>query len=285
MPRTGGLATPSMHPYRPFAAAEAAADRHRVASTATRLLRGYYEATTRATTRLLRGYYAAITRLLRGYYQATTRLLPGYYEATTRSRTRTTRPAAQQQQHRSSAGAARLGSSKPASTIRTLNGRSRGGRSPRAAQVGQIRRLSTPHPLVQPALVLVVPASYHRLADEAGHDDQAGLGLGHHDRAVHDVEAPAQARSQHSRMWPAVARCATDVKHKEGGQQAHDEQLQQRSGRREGRTQHDRAHEPAPTAATAGASEHDSGIASAREYLYILSSSFLSLFSSSSSIR
>ena len=40
---------------------------------------------------------------------------------------------------------------------------------------GQIRRLSTPHPLVQPALVLVVPASYHRLADEAGHDDQAGL--------------------------------------------------------------------------------------------------------------
>jgi hypothetical protein len=44
-------------------------------------------------------------------------------------------------------------------------------------------------------------------------------------------------------MWPAVARCATDVKHKEGGQQAHNEQLQQRSGRREGRTQHDRAHE------------------------------------------
>ena len=44
-------------------------------------------------------------------------------------------------------------------------------------------------------------------------------------------------------MWPAVDRCATDVKHKEGGQQAHDEQLQQRSGRREGRTQHDRAHE------------------------------------------
>ena len=50
-----------MHPYRPFAAAEAAAERHRVASTAARLLRGYYEATTRATA----------TRLL----QATTRLL------------------------------------------------------------------------------------------------------------------------------------------------------------------------------------------------------------------
>ena len=92
---------------------------------------------------------------------------------------------------------------------------------------------------------------------------QAGLGLGHHDRAVHDVEAPAQASSQHSCMWPAVARCATDVKHKEGGQQAHDEQLQQRSGRREGRTQHDRAHEPAPTAATGG------GIASARRNYYL----------------
>ena len=48
------------HPYRPFAAAEAAADRHRVASTAARLLRGYNEATTRATaTRLLQGYYEA----------------------------------------------------------------------------------------------------------------------------------------------------------------------------------------------------------------------------------
>jgi len=67
------------HPYRPFAAAEAAADHHRVASTATRLLRGYYEATTRATdTRLLRGYYEAAS------YQATTRLLPGYYQATVR---------------------------------------------------------------------------------------------------------------------------------------------------------------------------------------------------------
>ena len=72
--------TPSKHPYRPFAAAEAAADRHRVASTATRLPRGYYEATTRATTRLLRGYYAATTWLL----QATTRPLPGHYQATTR---------------------------------------------------------------------------------------------------------------------------------------------------------------------------------------------------------
>ena len=39
------------------------------------------------------------------------------------------------------------------------------------------------------------------------------------------------------------------------------EQLQQRSGRREGRTQHDRAHAPAQTAATGGASEHDNGIA------------------------
>jgi|NorSeaMetagenome_1021524.scaffolds.fasta_scaffold292438_1 hypothetical protein len=51
-----------------------------------KLLRGYYEATTRSTTRLLRGYYEATTRLLttrllRGYYEAT---IPGYYEATTR---------------------------------------------------------------------------------------------------------------------------------------------------------------------------------------------------------
>ena len=128
--------------------------------------------------------------------------------------------------------------------------------------------------------MLVVPASYHRLADEAGHDDQAGLGLGHHDRAVHDVEASAQASSQHSCMWPAVTRYATDVKHKEGGQQAHDEQLQLRSGRREGRTQHDRAHEPAPTAATGGAS----GIASAR-ILSIDQSIYLSIYLSIYSAR
>ena len=132
------------------------------------LLRGYYEATTRllrgyyeATTRLLRGYYEATTWLLRGYYEATTRPLPGYYEATTRLLPGAAR-APLGQQH-SSGSTARLpaplvllGSSKLASTIRTPNGRSRGGRSPRAAQVGQIWRPSTPHPLVQPALVPVV---------------------------------------------------------------------------------------------------------------------------------
>jgi hypothetical protein len=73
-----GVALLDLHVVSGFAAAEAAADRHRVASTAARLLRGYYEATTRATaTRLLQGYYEAAS------YQATTRLLPGYYQATT----------------------------------------------------------------------------------------------------------------------------------------------------------------------------------------------------------
>ena len=87
-------ASPCPHLYRPFAArTEAAADRHRVASTATRLLRRDYEATTRATTtRLLRGYYEAAS------YQATTRLLPGHYQATTRSPARATRREAAPQQ-------------------------------------------------------------------------------------------------------------------------------------------------------------------------------------------
>eukprot|EP00964_Phaeocystis_antarctica_P054051 scaffold31759_cov36-Phaeocystis_antarctica.AAC.1 len=53
------------------------------------------------------------------------------------------------------------------------------------------RRPSTPDPLVQKALVLVVPAGHSRLADEAGHDNEAGTVLGRHDGAVHDVEAPA----------------------------------------------------------------------------------------------
>ena len=53
-----------------------------------------------------------------------------------------------QQQHGSSAGAAHPGSSEPASTIRTSKERSRGGRSPRAAQAGRLRRPSTPPLLV-----------------------------------------------------------------------------------------------------------------------------------------
>ena len=66
--------------------------------------KAYYESYYQATTRLPRGYYVATTRLLPDHYQATTRLLRGYHEATTRSRTHATRPAAQQRQHRSSAG-------------------------------------------------------------------------------------------------------------------------------------------------------------------------------------
>jgi hypothetical protein len=97
-----GVCSPPAHPLQaPLPALrrrlEAAADRNRVASTATRLprgsLRGYYESYYDST-RLLRGYYEATTRLLRGNaattwllrgcYETTTRPLPGYYEATTR---------------------------------------------------------------------------------------------------------------------------------------------------------------------------------------------------------
>ena len=157
--------TPSKHPYRPFAAAEAAADRHRVASTAARLLRGYYEATTRATaTRLLQATTRLLAiRLLPGYYQATTRPLPGYYQATTRllpGAARATWPAAPQQQPSSSAGAAQCSSSEPAPTIRTQRERSRGGRSPRAEQAGQLRSPRTPH-VVEQQGVVGVHASLH----------------------------------------------------------------------------------------------------------------------------
>ena len=62
-------------------------------------------------------------------------------------------------------------------------------------------------------------------------------------------------------------RSATAVQHKADGQQARDEQQQQRSGRREGRMQHDGAHEPASIAATSGAS--DATAAAFRVYLSI----------------
>ena len=186
--RPGGQATPSMHPYRPFAAAEAAADRHRVASTAARLLRGYYEATTRATaTRLLQ----ATTRLL------AIRLLPGYYQATTRSRARATWPAAPQQQPSSSAGAAHASNSEPAPTIRTPVERTRGGRPPHAEQAGQLRRPSAPHLLVQQDAVGVQPSLHSDLADEDEHVERAGLGQVDHDGAVHGRQAPTPASSNH----------------------------------------------------------------------------------------
>ena len=98
---TDGLALVPAHPLQ----ASLPALRHRVASTATRLLRGYHEATTRATaTRLLRGYYEAAsyqatTRLL------TTRLLPGYYQATTRLLYQEPRARHSAKQHRRSSPA------------------------------------------------------------------------------------------------------------------------------------------------------------------------------------
>ena len=127
--------------------------------------------------------------------------------------------------------------------LRTTGERSRGGRSSRADWAGRIRRPSTPDPLVQEALVLVVQAGHSRLADEAGHVDEAGTVLGHHDGAVHDVEAPAQASSQHKTACDNTASCARFAEYKEVVQQARDEQQQQRSGQRDGRTPHGRAQE------------------------------------------
>jgi len=63
--------------------------------------------------------------------------------------------------------------------------------------------------------VLVMPAGHSRLADETGHVDEAGTVLGHHDGAAHDVEAPAQASSQHKTACGHIARSATFVEHKE----------------------------------------------------------------------
>jgi len=191
-----------MHPYRPFAAAWR---RRRIATALPAPQRGYHGATTRLLRELLRGYYEAIlrgyyvatTRLLRGHYQATTRLLRGYHEATTRSRTRATRPAAQQRQHRSSASAAHASNSEPAPTIRTPMERSRGVRSPHAEQAGQLRRPSTPHLLVQQDAAGVQPSLHSDLADEAEHVKRAGLGQVEHDGVVHDRQAPTPASSNH----------------------------------------------------------------------------------------
>jgi hypothetical protein len=177
---------------------EAAADRHRVASTATRLPRGYYEATTRATTRLLRGYYAATTWLLRGHYQATTRLLRGYHETTTRSRPRATRPAAQQRQHRSPAGAAHASNSEPTPTIRHTKGNI--SRRPFSTCRTSWTTLKTKHAcdlLVQQDAAGVQPSLHSDLADEDEHVKRAGLGQVEHDGAVHDRQAPTPASSNH----------------------------------------------------------------------------------------
>ena len=132
--------------------------RRRVATASPAPQRGYYGATTRLLRELLlRGDYKATTRLLAirllpGYYQATTRLLPGAARAPLGQ-------AAPQQQPSSSAGSAQPSSSEPAPTIRTPRERSRGGRSPRAEQAGQLRSPRTPHVLEQQGVVGVHPWS------------------------------------------------------------------------------------------------------------------------------
>ena len=167
---------------------------HRSEAT-TGLLRGYYESYCyEATT----GYYeAASYQATTRYYQATTRILPGYYQATTRSRARATWPAAPQQQPSSSAGAAHASNSEPAPTIRTPVERTRGGRPPHAEQAGQLRRPSAPHLLVQQDAVGVQPSLHSDLADEDEHVERAGLGQVDHDGAVQDRQAPTPASSNH----------------------------------------------------------------------------------------
>ena len=91
--------------------------------------------------------------------------------------------------------------------------------------------------------LLVVQQAAVDLVDEIKHDERAGPGHGHHDEAVHNGHSTSisQQAALVSVDWAAC--CARFAAHKAGGRQAHDEQLQQRSGRREGRVQHVRAHE------------------------------------------
>jgi len=101
------------------------------------------------------------------------------------------------------------------------------------------------------------------LADEHEHVERAGLGQVHHKGAVEDGQAAAPASSNHG---------ATAVQHKADGQQARDEQQQQRSGRREGRMQHECTMEPmSPHASPPRAARaiDRSGISPSREIYYL----------------
>ena len=73
--------------------------------------------------------------------------------------------------------------------------RSRGGRSPRAEQAGQLRRPSSPARLVQHDVDCVQPSLHSDLADEHEHVERAGLGHVHNEGEVLDVQASAPARS------------------------------------------------------------------------------------------
>ena len=112
-----------------------------------------------------------------------------------KSHTRPLGQAASQQQPSSSAGAAHASSSEPAPTSRTPIERSRGGRSPRAEQAGQLRRPSSPARLVQHGVDCVQPSLHSDLADEHEHVERAGLGHVHHEREVLDAQASAPASS------------------------------------------------------------------------------------------
>ena len=194
---------------------EAAADRYRVASTATRLPRGYYEATTRATTtlrgyfyeattRLLRGYYEATTRPLPGHYQATTRLPRGYYEATTRSRTHATRPAAQQRLRAAPLVCRRRSRQHPTRSRRRRSAHQTKGKISRRSFSTCRTSWTTPktkHATSPRAAgcswCAAQLALRTRRRRRARHGEPAWAKQVEHDGAVHDRQAPTPASSNH----------------------------------------------------------------------------------------
>ena len=94
------------------------------------------------------------------------------------------------------------------------------------------------------------PAITIDLADAHEHDERAELDQEHHDEADHNAQAPSPASSKHWSLWSTLL-FRTHLQHAAGVRRTHDQQMQQRGGRRRSVTQHGRVHEPAQPPARA----------------------------------
>ena len=83
------------------------------------------------------------------------------------------------------------------------------------------------------------PAITIDLADAHEHDERAELDQEHHDEADHNAQAPSPASSKHWSLWSTLL-FRTHLQHAAGVRRTHDQQMQQRGGRRRSVTQHGR---------------------------------------------
>ena len=160
-----------------------------------------------------------------------------------------------------------------ASTVRTPRGRSRRGRSPRADEAGQLRRPSTPHVLVQ---ICVAGCRWTARQPSQSTSQTHTSTTSEPSWTRSTTTKPITTHRHHHQPAASTGACgrhscsATHLQNAADVRRAHDQQMQQRGGRRRSGTQHGRVHEPAqPPARAARATRPSRESAIAHLYLSI----------------